>query len=422
MNRPLFILSAIFLALCCGAGKNIILLVVDDYGSTACVPYGCDDDYTPNIDALSTDGMTFSRMFAHPTCASSRAALYTGRDAHRSGISNPLGANLPTNEYCIARSFQSAGYSTWISGKWNLWTDDTAQNEVETEAEHLSFNGFDTNLVFEGTTIDYGDASSHETFTPYQYLQFTLAQIEANQSNSFFGIHAFGLPHSPFDIGTPFDQGATNNRTENFWAKMEYADYAVSNIVAKIEELNLSSNTVICLVGDNGTDPSVDVNFNGSPVAGGKATYGFGQWVPGYFVCPGYIESGSSYSGVTAFVDVGLTLVDIAGLSMPSGALYDGRSFRKNLLGGNRNHRSTAGFGSGSIVYNSTDGTYMQKSTGLYQFDYNTATETQDTSGSQVSVVKSIMLTNVIVQMSTTTSSNMPPLGYVNDRVLITDP
>ena len=64
---------------------NIVLILIDDLGLTDLQSYGGEIS-TPNINALSKEGMLFSNYHTTPECAPSRAMLLTGMDNHNTGI------------------------------------------------------------------------------------------------------------------------------------------------------------------------------------------------------------------------------------------------------------------------------------------------------------------------------------------------
>jgi arylsulfatase B len=73
---------------------NVIFIVVDDlgYGELGC--YGGKDIPTPHIDSLAASRARFTSGYVTaPFCATSRAALMTGRYQTRFGFEfNPIGA------------------------------------------------------------------------------------------------------------------------------------------------------------------------------------------------------------------------------------------------------------------------------------------------------------------------------------------
>ena len=113
---------------------NIILVMVDDMGFSDLGFQGGEID-TPNLDQLAREGVRFSQFYNTGRCCPTRATLMTGLHPHEAGIgwmtSEPdraRGADAPPsyqghlNQRCVtlAEALRSAGYSTFMTGKWHL--------------------------------------------------------------------------------------------------------------------------------------------------------------------------------------------------------------------------------------------------------------------------------------------------------------
>jgi arylsulfatase A-like enzyme len=111
---------------------NILLIVADDLGFSDLGSFGGEIE-TPNLDALSADGIRFSQFYASPMCSTTRSMLLTGVDNHLAGLGNMaerLSDNqrgqpgyegrLNQNVVTLAEVLQSQGYRTYLSGKWHL--------------------------------------------------------------------------------------------------------------------------------------------------------------------------------------------------------------------------------------------------------------------------------------------------------------
>src|SRR6478609_7414657 len=111
---------------------NIVIVNIDDMGWGDFHVYGSVYSQTPNIDALTSQGTRFTQFYnAAPICSPSRAGLFTGQYAARSGINSFLdnttsnlardNANsLSLTAPSIARAFHDAGYATGHFGKWHM--------------------------------------------------------------------------------------------------------------------------------------------------------------------------------------------------------------------------------------------------------------------------------------------------------------
>ena len=91
---------------------------------------------TPNIDALAAGGLRFTQFYNQGRCCPTRASLMTGLQPHQVGIGHmtappnqPLGFKGPYQGYLnnncttLAEVLRHAGYSTLMTGKWHLSSD-----------------------------------------------------------------------------------------------------------------------------------------------------------------------------------------------------------------------------------------------------------------------------------------------------------
>jgi arylsulfatase len=117
-----------------GGGKpNIILIVSDDfgYGDAGCYLGGAARGMpTPALDQMAAEGMQFLSFYAQPSCTPGRAAMQTGRNPNRSGMTTVSfqgqGGGLPKAEWTLASVLKTAGYNTFFTGKWHLGEADYA--------------------------------------------------------------------------------------------------------------------------------------------------------------------------------------------------------------------------------------------------------------------------------------------------------
>ena len=98
--------------------------------------YGSISYQTPNLDSLALQGIRFSRCISQPLCTPSRVKIMTGLYNYRN---YDYFGNLNTEAYTFGNLMRDAGYSTCISGKWQLngiyhkdeildWDDHTKPN------------------------------------------------------------------------------------------------------------------------------------------------------------------------------------------------------------------------------------------------------------------------------------------------------
>jgi arylsulfatase A-like enzyme len=106
---------------------NIIVMMADDMGYSDIGCYGGEVD-TPNIDKLAGGGVRFTQFYNTARCCPTRAALLTGLYQHQAGIGHMVddrgfdSYSGDLNDKCMtmAEVMKTAGYHTYLSGKWHV--------------------------------------------------------------------------------------------------------------------------------------------------------------------------------------------------------------------------------------------------------------------------------------------------------------
>jgi arylsulfatase A-like enzyme len=102
------------------ARPNMLFVMADDHAAHAISAYGSRVNHTPGIDRLAEEGMRLDACFCtNSLCSPSRAAILTGTYNHINGVTSnsaPFDARQPT----FVSLLRSAGYQTYLSGKWHL--------------------------------------------------------------------------------------------------------------------------------------------------------------------------------------------------------------------------------------------------------------------------------------------------------------
>lgn len=151
-----------------GKRPNIIVIMSDDMGYSDIGCYGGEIS-TPNLDGLAADGLRYTHFYNTGRCCPTRASLLTGLYAHQAGIgqmTNDSGqpgyrGDLSRNAVTIAEVLKTAGYSTYMSGKWHVTKHLTPKSESDKYNWPLQ-RGFDN---FYGTIIGAGSLFDPWTLT-----------------------------------------------------------------------------------------------------------------------------------------------------------------------------------------------------------------------------------------------------------------
>ncbi|MHC4216791.1 MAG: sulfatase-like hydrolase/transferase [Planctomycetota bacterium] len=348
------------------AGKpNFVFILIDDMGWRDVGFMGSTFYETPNIDRLANQGMVFSSAYSNaPNCAPTRASLLSGQYSPRHGIYTvgnsdrgdkklqkiipiPNKTTLDSNVTTFAELLKPAGYISASMGKWHLGTDP--------ELGPVS-QGFDINIAGDKR----GNPGKGGYFSPYQnanlpdgpegeYLTDRLTEealkfLETNKDKPFF----LYLPH--YAVHTPiqakkkliekYKKKTPTGLQKNpaFAAMVESVDQGVGKILAKLDDLKLTRNTVVIFTSDNGgvggyreigiMDKEITHN---APLKAGKGTlYEGGIRVPMTARWPGRIKPRS----IT--LDFYPTILEIAGIKKPANHILDGESIVPLLTGKER--------------------------------------------------------------------------------------
>ncbi|HEX8916546.1 MAG TPA: sulfatase [Humisphaera sp.] len=335
------------------AKPNVVFILADDLGWTDLAVQGSKYYRTPNIDRLAAGGLRFTDGYScGPNCQPTRAALLSGQYGPRTGVytvgsidrfnweGRPLRPvdnvqKLPLDRRTVAQAMKQAGYATGMFGKWHL-----GEGEF-----HPSKRGFDEAIVSMGQHFDFKTSPAVE-YPKGTYLADFLTDkgvdfIRRHKDEPFFlylphfGVHA---PHQakPDLIAKFKDAPAAGGHHDPAYAAMiASVDESVGRIVATLDELKLSDNTLVIFSSDNGgvggyaregIKKGGDVTDN-APLRSGKGSlYEGGVRVPWIVRWPGKVPAGVVTGVPINSVDLYPTLIELAGGQPPANQPLDGVS------------------------------------------------------------------------------------------------
>ncbi|MCL4544652.1 MAG: sulfatase-like hydrolase/transferase [Chloroflexi bacterium] len=209
---------------------NVLLLMTDQQRWDTLGYAGCTPCRTPNLDRLAREGVACDRCLTpNPICSPARAALFTGRYAHATGVGN--NRELPLEQPTLLEAFRDAGYHIAYSGKWHLgrgrgavalesWLGERGEGYRRwlQECDHPDTYPYMTpefSFVVPGDTT----TSLHRISTPHTapqegltewlhdtwVVQRTLEQLECRpKEQPFFHVCSLIGPHPIFVIPEPF--------------------------------------------------------------------------------------------------------------------------------------------------------------------------------------------------------------------------
>ena len=369
---------------------NVVFILIDDLSHYGVSSYGAThlnstqvdtngDPFfettpvaTPQIDRLADEGLLAGNAFAYAICEPTRVALMSGMNNNRNYIQTKA---LHESQITFGDIFKKAGYATGIAGKWKQsrgtaaipgkdyvdqfgWDDVYCFDVVGEGSRHIDpnfvINGVVTYFKKQNGGID--PVTGRRWYGPDLINRFALNFIEAHQDEPFFLYYSMLLVHDehtptpdtePHSIFDNWEAGYAPQPAVNEYGSFKgddrryfpdmvaYMDKMIGNIIDKLDDLNLRENTLIVLMGDNGTKSAYSYTLSdGTEFIGGKGECrANGLQVPLLLSQPGTIAPGIEYNGLINLTDIFPTICDAAGLEIPNADDLDGISFWPQAIG-----------------------------------------------------------------------------------------
>lgn len=372
------------LTACARAGSrrqpNIVFFLIDDLGWVDLGRYGSSFYETPNIDRLADEGMRFTDAYAaSPVCSPTRASILTGKHPARLNITDWIGGSqrglllpaeyeheLSHDEVTIAELLRDAGYATGFFGKWHLGDEpflpesqgfdlnvggtsagqpasyffpykapegrssrwDVPHLEDGEEGEYLTDRLTDEAIEFLERQHDQPFLlylSHYAVHTPIQAKPELTARYEAKAEST--------PTHSGPDFISEQDRAFVKQVQDNpsYAAMVQSVDESVGRILGKLDDLGLTSNTVVIFMSDNGGLSTLANSRNAptanTPLRAGKGwLYEGGIREPLIIRWPGVVAAGSVCSEPVISTDFFPSMLEMAGLESRPDLHRDGRS------------------------------------------------------------------------------------------------
>ncbi len=373
---PTFALAA--LALICAAAPasaaarqpNVVYLLADDLGWGDLSRNGGKIP-TPAIDKLFARGVELNTFMGWCVCSPTRAMLLTGRHPFRVGTGPEVGGELAAEEITIAEGFKANGYRTGVFGKWHNGDDpDTTEYRAAFAEAWKSMpnkklkgglganaHGFDEAWVYYGGGADYFNRRTVQGRGPVSWwhnrefrpqdagytedliTRHALEFIGESKDTPFFCYVPFHLVHAPLQakdddlaeieptIGAALPAAspkATTAEKRTHAAMLRALDKNVAAIVAELDRLGLTENTILVFTSDNGAMEA----GSSLPLRGAKHTiYDGGVRLPTVVHWPkGGLIGGTRWDGLCGALDMFPTLIAMTDSKMPATRPLDGRN------------------------------------------------------------------------------------------------
>jgi len=370
------------------ANQNIILLMTDQLRYDALGVTGNKVIRTPNLDRLAGEGVRCSRAYTPcALCSPARASLLTGRFPHRHGVLTNTGQDqtqpeMPEHEITFAQLLTQGGYRTGYVGKWHVgvakgpkdwgFADMEPQSRRDFRAqfsEAIRFDDVQSSRVHNNAFVLAARRSGSVANDDTGYCEaqgLALLEEYSRSETPFFLRIDFSAPHPPYVVPEPYasmynpadidldacvtdetSEGkpyvhaeqarrwGTANLSEETWQRIiaryyglvTMVDDALGRILARLRDLGLEDSTLVLFTTDHG-------DATGSHRMYDKGYCGYEE----QFRIPLILRGSNLPGGVCdewiTSLDLMPTIVEAAGIELPSGLEIDGESLLPVLRDG----------------------------------------------------------------------------------------
>lgn len=315
---------------------NVIVILLDDLGSTDVSFNGCMDIITPNIDRIANEGVNCTDAYiSAPYSGPSRCGLMTGRYQQRFGAEGNTESiedsfdekqGVLESEVLMAQVMKEQGYNTCAIGKWHLgdhpdlWPNKRGFDYFYGFAGGgFSFWGGVTNEISgfiqeNGKQIPKGST----TYLTDDFSDKAVQFIEKNESTGdpFYMYLAYNAPHAPLQAPQKYLDRTQHIYSANrsvYAAMILAVDDGIGRIWDELERQGIDDNTMIFFLSDNGGVgiPGQTSNlprraFKGNMFDGGIRT-------PFALYWKGKIKAGTTYDKTISSLDIFPTVATAAG-------------------------------------------------------------------------------------------------------------
>jgi arylsulfatase A-like enzyme len=340
---------------------NVVFVLLDDvrYDDLVDHPFA----RTPNITALAAEGSSFQRFFTSaPLCSPSRAVFLTGQYPHRNGIiDNGERAAQSHQLVTFPRLMHEAGYRTGFFGKWHMGhADDTARPGFDrwvsfvgqgvyfnpllnVDGDSVQATGYMTDVLTDQAMAFIDSKPRGQPFLVLIAHKASHPEVHPNQIRTFppaAGDETLyadaALPRSPSwraslegkpALSRPVEHadprspagGLPDEIVRNRLRMLSAVDRGVGRIRDRLAQMGELDNTVFIVTSDQGF-------FYGEfgLAQERRLAYEPSIRIPLIVRYPGAAQRASRPLTLASNVDVAPTLLELAGLPVPSN--MDGRS------------------------------------------------------------------------------------------------
>ena len=348
---------------------NIIYILADDlgYGDLSCFNVESQIS-TPHLNDLANLGMRFTDAHSSSAlCTPSRYSILTGRYNWRSKLKRGVvGGYTPSiledDRTTVGDLLKKANYQTSLIGKWHLGLDWTTEGPLVEPQNFGEALGILYDQPIGKTPVDYGfdyfyGISASLDMPPYVFIENNRVEelpdkitegkvgmqfwrkgptapnffhedvlerftekvmdiIDQRTEDPFFIFYSLTGPHTPI---LPREEFIGKSATNLYGDFVMMCDEMIGNIVQKLEEEDLTDDTIVIFASDNGAAPIINFeelealgHFPSKHYRGAKADiYEGGHRIPMIVKWPNRIAANTLCDETVCLTDFIATISDL---------------------------------------------------------------------------------------------------------------
>jgi arylsulfatase A-like enzyme/Tfp pilus assembly protein PilF len=293
------------------AGANLLIVTFDTTRADRLGCYGNDEIRTPAVDRLAREGVMFTKAVApSPTTLPSHASIMTGLYPVRHGARANGVYRLAEEHLTLGEILSGHGYATGAM-----------VSAFVLESQFGIDQGF---RDFDDETEDTGNRGGFEVAERAADATTERAEAWLRQKADgpfFLWVHYYD-PHLPYEAPAPFrDQYALS-----YDAEIAFADFNLGRLLAVVDELGLTDNTLVVLAGDHGEGLGQHDEASHACLI-----YDSTMHVPLVMRCGDRLGGGVYMDREVSLVDIAPTVLTMLGVEVPEG--LDGADLTRPAVG-----------------------------------------------------------------------------------------
>jgi choline-sulfatase len=292
-----------------GASPNLLLITLDTTRADHIGSYGAKGVSTPNLDALSKEGVTFEQMHSHvPLTLPSHANILTGR--------LPSSLNLRVNGLRLGAATETLATALKKKGYYTC----AAVSAVIIDRNRGLAQGFD--VYDDVVNLGPRGGGPPEERRAEDTTKAALKSLQNSRGPYFMWVHYYD-PHYEYRPPEPYAKKFAKNPYDG---EIAYMDEQIGALLGALQKDGKLENTLLVVVGDHGEGL---MEF-------GEKQHGVFLYepmihVPCWMVWKGHLAARTKVSSLCGLTDLAPTICTFLGISLPS---MDGADLGPVIRGG----------------------------------------------------------------------------------------